>query len=109
MTENNTYNVVVLPASGGIIPTQVDGTDGPNFKDIYAYIGCNTIEITGARLNDKDYDLYINEEGRMTNNPMLNQKATEYFVDWLDKENRTTMIPNIIGNAVLVERVPVNG
>jgi len=104
MTQEKSYNVVILPASGGIIPTQVTGTDGPNFKDMYAYLGCTTIEITGATLNGKDYDLYIDEEGRLGTDVILNEKATQLFNDWLEKEGRTTMIPNIIGNAALVER-----
>lgn len=104
MTEIKSHNVVILPASGGIIPTQVNGTDGPNFKDMYTYLAYQTIEITGATLNGKDYDLYIDEEGRLGPDVILNEKATQLFNDWLEKEGRTTMIPNIIGNAALVER-----
>ena len=104
----NKYNVMILPASGGIIAQTVPGDDGPNFKDIKEMLGIKMIEITGATMGGKDYDLYFDEEGRMSNQAIVNDSATIFFLAWLAKEGRTTMIPNVVGNAALVQREPVN-
>ena len=106
----NKFKVKVIRTDGEVIDTIVEGTDGPEFKGdngIYKLLDCNMIEITGARYKDKNYDLYIDEEGRMTDLPTLNHKATEYFLDWLDHEGRETMIPNIVGHAALVDMEPI--
>ena len=104
----NKYNVMILPASGGIIAQTVPGDDGPNFADIKEMLGIKMIEITGATMGGKDYDLYFDEEGRMSNQAIINDSATIFFLAWLAKEGRTTPIPNIVGNAALVQREPVN-
>jgi hypothetical protein len=104
----NKYNVIILPASGGIIAQTVPGDDGPNFEDIKEMLGINIIEITGATMGGKDYDLYFDEEGRLSNKAIINDSATVFFLAWLAKEGRMTMIPNVVGNAALVEREPCN-
>ena len=60
----NQYRVTVIPVHGEIKEHLVDGDDGPNFKDMYRLLGCNMIEITGCRVGGKNYELYIDEEGR---------------------------------------------
>ena len=104
----NKYNVIILPASGGIIAQTVPGDDGPNFEDIKEMLGIKMIEITGATMGGKDYDLYFDEEGRLSNKAIINDSATVFFLAWLAKEGRMTMIPNVVGNAALVEREPCN-
>lgn len=104
----NKYNVIILPASGGIIAQTVPGDDGPNFEDIKEMLGIKIIEITGATMGGKDYDLYFDEEGRLSNKAIINDSATVFFLAWLAKEGRMTMIPNVVGNAALVEREPCN-
>ena len=105
---DNKYNVMILPASGGIIAQTVPGDDGPNFEDIKEMLGIKMIEITGATMGGKDYDLYFDEEGRLSNKAIINDSATVFFLAWLAKEGRMTMIPNVVGNAALVEREPCN-
>jgi hypothetical protein len=107
----NKFKVKVIKTDGEVIDTVVQGDDGPEFNGdngMYKHLGCSMIEITGARYNDKNYDLYIDEEGRMSDLPTLNHKATEYFLDWLDHEGRMTMIPNIVGHAALVDMEPID-
>mgnify|MGYP006404216325 FL=1 len=107
----NKFKVKVIKTDGEVIDTVVEGTDGPEFNGdngMYKLLGVKYIEITGARYNDKNYDLYIDEEGRMSDLPTLNHKATEYFLDWLDHEGRMTMIPNVVGNAALVDMEPID-
>ena len=106
----NKFKVKVIRTDGEVIDTVVEGDDGPQFSgdhSMYKLLDCSTIEITGARYKDKNYDLYIDEEGRMSDLPTLNHKATEYFLDWLDHEGRMTMIPNIVGHAALVDMEPI--
>ena len=106
----NKFKVKVIRTDGEVIDTVVEGTDGPQFigeHSMYQLLDCSTIEITGARYKDKNYDLYIDEEGRFKNPPFLNVSATEYFLDWLDHEGRMTMIPNVVGNAALVDIDPI--
>ena len=44
----------------------------------------------------------------MVSNTIINDSATIFFLAWLAKEGGTTMIPNVVGNAALVQREPVN-
>ena len=107
----NKFKVKIIKTDGQVIDTVVEGTDGPEFNGdngMYKHLGCSMIEITGARYNDKNYDLYIDEEGWMSDLATLNHKATEYFLDWLDHEGRMTMIPNIVGHAALVDMEPID-
>ena len=94
----NKFKVKVIKTDGEVIDTVVEGTDGPEFdgdNGMYKLLGVKYIEITGARYNDKNYDLYIDEEGRMSDLPTLNHKATEYFLDWLDQDVKTKEIENV--------------
>ena len=52
----------------------------------------------GLKYLDKHKDIKI----------ILNDSATIFFLAWLAKEGRTTMIPNVVGNAALVQREPVD-
>ena len=107
----NKFKVKVIRTDGEVIDTIVEGTDGPEFKGdngMYKLLGCDMIEITGARYKDKDYDLYIDEEGRMKDSNIINPSATNLFCDWLDHEGRDTIIPNIVGDAALVDMEPIN-
>jgi len=107
----NKYKVTILYCNGKVKDVEVQGTDGPEFQGdngMYKHLDCSNIEITGARYKDKNYDLYIDEEGRFKNPPFLNVSATEYFLDWLDHEGRMTMIPNIVGHAALVDMEPID-
>jgi len=106
----NKFKVTILYCDGKVKDVEVQGTDGPEFNGdngMYKHLDCSTIEITGARYKDKNYDLYFDEVGRITDQP-LNQTATEYFCDWLDHEGRTTFLPDIMGTAALVERNPIS-
>jgi len=106
----NKFKVTILYCDGRIKDVVVEGTDGPEFNGdngMYKHLDCSTIEITGAKYNDKNYDLYIDEEGRLKDLP-VNPIASKYFVDWLDHEERMTMIPTIVGKAALVEREPIS-
>ena len=107
----NKYKVTIIYTDGRIKDVVVEGTDGPKFdgdNGLYKHLDCKLIELTGARYNDKNYDLYIDEEGRLKDLPTLNPIASKYFVDWLDHEERMTMEPTILGTAALVEREPIN-
>ena len=109
----NKYKVTILYCDGRVKDVEVEGTDGPEFNGdngMYKHLDCSTIEITGARYKDKNYDLYIDEECRLDylGLPTLNPLASKYFVDWLDHEQRMTMEPTIMGTAALVEREPIN-
>ena len=109
----NKYKVTILYTDGRVKDVVVEGTDGPKFdgdNGMYKHLDCSTIEITGARYKDKNYDLYIDEEGRLDyyGIPTLNPLASKYFVDWLDHEQRMTMETTIMGTAALVEREPIN-
>ena len=58
----NKYKVTIIYTDGRIKDVVVEGTDGPTFNGdngMYKHLDCSTIEITGARYNDKNYDLYI--------------------------------------------------
>ena len=106
----NKFRVKVFKNDGDVIDTIVEGDDGPEFNGdngMYKHLDCSTIEITGARFDNKNYDLYIDEEGRMKNNNFVNAEATNCFLDWLDHEGRMTMIPNIVGHAALVDMEPI--
>ena len=103
----NKYRVTLIPVEGDISLHKVEGDDGPNFKDMYKLLSCNTIEITGARKDNLSYDLYIDEEGRLKEDNQINDRATRYFNFWLEHEGRATPIPNIIGDAALVDVTPI--
>ena len=106
----NKFKVKVFKSDGDVIDTIVEGDDGPQFDgdhSMYKLLDCSTIEITGARYEGKNYDLYIDEEGRMKNNNFVNPEATNCFLDWLDHEGRMTMIPNIVGHAAIVDPEPI--
>jgi len=109
----NKYKVTILYCDGRVKDVEVEGTDGPKFdgdNGMYKHLGCSVIEITGARYNNKNYDLYIDEEGRYYNLdiPTINPLASKYFVDWLDHEQRMSIEPNVMGTAALVERNPIS-
>ena len=104
----NNYRVTVVPVHGEIKQHIVQGDDGPNFKDMYKLLGCNMIEITGCRVGGKNYELYIDEEGRFKDNNGLNPTASQYFVDWLGNEGRVARVANIVGDAAVVDPEPIN-
>nr|BAR17758.1 hypothetical protein [uncultured Mediterranean phage uvMED] len=101
------YKVTILHTDKEPTTHVVEGSDGPDFKDMYKLMGCSTIEITGARFNNKNYDLYIDEEGRLKDGNEFNPIATEHFVEWLSHEGRVTMIPNVVGVAAMVDPDPI--
>ena len=106
----NKFRVTLIPVEGHITFHKVEGTDGPKFDGedgMYKLLGCNMIEITGARQDDKSYDLYIDEDGRLKDGNGINGRATQLFCDWLDHEGRDTIIPNIVGDAALVDMEPI--
>ena len=102
------YEVTLIKETGEITEHIVEGDDGPNFKDMYKLIDCSTIEITGARKDSKNYDLYIDEEGRLKHETTVNLTASQYFIDWLSHEGRVARILNVVGNAALVNPQPVD-
>jgi len=102
------YEVTLIKENGEITEHIVEGDDGPNFKDMYKLIDCSIIEITGARKDSKNYDLYIDEEGRLKNKTTVNLTASQYFTDWLSHEGRVARILNVVGNAALVNPQPVD-
>ena len=107
----NKYKVTILYCNGKVKDVEVQGTDGPEFQGdngMYKHLDCSNIEITGARYKDKNYDLYIDEEGRLQDYRPINPIASKYFVDWLDSEDRLTTVPNVMGTAALVERNPIS-
>ena len=109
----NKYKVTIIYTDGRIKDVVVEGTDGPKFdgdNGMYKHLDCSNIEITGARYNNKNYELYIDGEGRLDyyGLPTFNPLASKYFVDWLDHEERMTIEPTIVGTAALVEREPIN-
>ncbi len=91
---------------------QSEHADVPGSGNIIGILENESIEtvfrVFGGTMGGKDYDLYFDEEGRMVNNAIINDSATIFFLAWLAKEGRTTMIPNVVGNAALVQREPVN-
>ena len=106
----NKFKVTIIPVDKNPYDVIVEGTDGPEFQGdngMYKHLSCEMIEITGARYNDKNYDLYIDEEGRLSDQE-YNALATKYFQEWLDQEQRMSMDPTIIGTAALVDREPIN-
>lgn len=103
----NKYKVTILHTDKEPTDHVVDGSDGPNFKDMYKLMGCNMIEITGARCDNKNYELYIDEEGRFKEDNELNPIATKHFIEWLSHEGRMTMIPNVVGVAAMVDPNPI--
>ena len=61
----NKYKVTILYTDGRVKDVVVEGTDGPTFtgdNGMYKHLDCSTIEITGARYKDKNYDLYIDDK-----------------------------------------------
>ena len=107
----NKFRVTLIPVEGDITLHEVEGTDGPKFDGedgMYKLLGCNMIEITGARQGDKSYDLYIDEDGRLKDGNGINGRATQLFCEWLDHEGRATPIANIVGDAALVDMEPIN-
>tara|TARA_Y100001937_G_C7065338_1_gene305753 strand:+ start:34 stop:348 length:315 start_codon:yes stop_codon:yes gene_type:complete len=100
-----TYKFTLLRTDGSS-QTYVSDTR-PNFKELYPLINTDMIEIVGCYKDNKTKTMLIDEEGRLKNNPVINPKATKFFVDWLDKENRATPIPNIVGNAIVCENFKV--
>ena len=101
------YKVTVIPVHGEIKEHLVEGEDGPNFKDMYRLLGCNMIEITGCRVGGKDYEMYIDEEGRFKDDNGINQTASHYFVDWLSNQGRVARVANIVGDAAVVDPEPI--
>jgi len=104
----NKYEVTLITKDGKQTEHIVEGDDGPNFKDMYKLLDCEMIEISGARKDNKNYDLYFDEEGRLINDPTVNFTASQYFVDWLSHEGRVARILNVVGNAALVNPQPVD-
>tara|TARA_E500000318_G_scaffold22454_2_gene22831 strand:- start:53 stop:400 length:348 start_codon:yes stop_codon:yes gene_type:complete len=102
----NKYNVTIIPPTGAITKHIVEGEDGPNFADMYKLLDCNMIEITGARVNGTNYDMYIDEEGRLKTNDE-NPAASQYFINWLSNEGRVARIANVVGTAALVDPNPI--
>ena len=52
------------------------------FADLYQIIGCRVVQRVACRYEGKAYDLWVNEEGGMTSdpvNPQLNQMVEAYF------------------------------
>ena len=106
----NKFKVKVFHFNGDVQDVIVEGTDGPEFQGdngMYKLLGCNMIEVTGARYKDKNYDLYIDEEGRFKNPPFINVEATIHHREWLDHEGRMTIDPRVIGVAALVDMEPI--
>ena len=101
------YKVTVIPVHGEIKEHLVEGEDGPNFKDMYKLLGCNMIEITGCRVGGKNYEMYIDEEGRFKDDNGVNQTASHYFIDWLSNQGRVARVANIVGDAAVVDPEPI--
>ena len=104
----NNYRVTVVPVHGEIKEHIVQGDDGPNFKDMYKLLGCNMIEITGCRVGGKNYEMYIDEEGRFKDSNGVNPTASHYFIDWLSNQGRVARVANIVGDAAVVDPEPIS-
>jgi len=104
----NNYRVTIVPVHGEIKEHIVQGDDGPNFKDMYKLLGCNMIEITGCRVGGKNYEMYIDEEGRFKDDNGVNPTASHYFIDWLSNQGRVARIANIVGDAAVVDPEPIS-
>ena len=102
----NKYKVTIIPPTGPEENHIIEGEDGPNFKDMYKLMDCNMIEITGARMYGRNFDLYIDEEGRLKTNE-VNPAASQYFINWLSNEGRVARIANVVGTAAIVDPNPI--
>lgn len=66
-----------------------------NFKDLYPIIGCDLIEHVGIH---KGVDMWVDEEGLLKDNFVVNQKATAlYQVAYNSKEL------GIVGNVIITD------
>ena len=100
-----TYKYTLLRTDGSAKTYVVNSR--PNFKELYPLIECDLIEIVGCLKDKKNKTMLIDEEGRFKQNATINNNATKLFLDWLDAENRATLIPNIVGNAIICENFKI--
>ena len=100
-----TYKYTLLRTDGSSKTYVVSSR--PKFAELYPLIECDLIEIVGCLKDKKKKTMLIDEEGRLKNNAVVNPTATKLFVDWLNEENRATIIPNIVGNAIVCENFKI--
>ena len=81
----------------------------PTFEDMYKHIGCDMIEILHGYdkdISNRTFDIYCDEESKLKNPFIKNDKATKAWYAWQERTGRTC-IPNdfIAGNVAIIEKV----
>ena len=84
-------------------------TTKPTFQDMYKHIGCDMIEILHGYDKDiskRTFDIYCDEESKLKNPFVKNDKATTAWYTW-QKRTKRMCIPGdfIAGNVAIIEKV----
>ena len=98
LTTKDLFHSTILHEDGTI--EESFHTNKLTLKELQSYVG-GYIEVSSCRKNDKNCMMIINENGR-SQNLGINSKASQMFCDWLDNQDRTTPIPNVVGTVVVL-------
>ena len=95
------------------LPTTSDETfeftKKPTFQDMYPLIGCDTIEILHGydkTISNRTFDIYYDEESKLKNPFVKNDRATKAWYAWQEKTGRTCIEGDFVaGNVAIIEKV----
>lgn len=69
--------MLLLPATVDELIRPVESNDGESNLDfMYRNIGCRTVTVRTVLLDGREYDLWCDDEALLTNDPVLNHRAT---------------------------------
>ena len=84
-------------------------TKKPTFQDMYGHIGCNQIEILHGYDKDiskRTFDIYCDEESKLKNPFVKNDRATKAWYAWQERTGRTCIEGDFVaGNVAIIEKV----
>ena len=84
-------------------------TTKPTFEDMYNHIGCDMIEILHGydkNISNRTFDIYCDEESKLKNPFVKNDRATKAWYTWQERTGRTCIEGDFIaGNVAIIEKV----
>ena len=81
----------------------------PTFQDMYPLIDCDTIEILQGydkTISNRTFDIYCDEESKLKNPFVKNDRATKAWYTWQERTGRTCIEGDFVaGNVAIIEKV----
>ena len=84
-------------------------TKKPTFSDMYPLLDCDMIEILHGydkTISNRTFDIYCDEESKLKNPFVKNERATKAWYTWQERTGRTCIEGDFVaGTVAIIEKV----